>query len=241
MKWRIDPLGWVFPVNQDTRLLDIDERRRQLKKLQSQEALTNSDVAEFVLGAVMVTVDVKHDMIRTLETKAASQIGFAGAIMAILVTLGRSSIAPPAFLLAVSFLALCIFSNLVAMLVTEKDAPSPLLYNLTTILNDPENKGKIAASLAEAYGRYGLGLGVEAGKKSRYVLMGTLLLSIGVILVVLSSFWPSEQRELSIRCPNERCVVTVTQGVGDDGLSRGQHTGTHAPIRKGNLGRRNHS
>jgi hypothetical protein len=233
-KLRFDPLNWLFPVGKDERILDVEERRLQRSALEAQEDLTGSEVAEFVLSAVMFTIGAKQDMIRTLEAKAASQVGFAGAILAIMVTLGRSDSTKLLFLIAMGALTLCILSNLYAMFVSEYDAPSPLLYNLPSVLNDARNKGKIATSLAEAYGRYGLDLGVEAGKKSRYVRAGTILLATGIAFVLLSAFFPNSMREINIECPNGGCAVTVTQGVQNAGRQAERHdTSPHPSLRKG--------
>lgn len=214
MNWRrlSDPLNWFRPVKADAEVLSLAKRRLASAKLKRLAALQDASVSEFLLDAVMKTIDAKHDMIGTLETKASAQIGFAGAIMAIVVALERSQLV----WLAALLLGVSILANLRAMLVTEYRAPSPLMYNLDAVLADPGNKARIAATLTEAYGRYGMDLGVEAGKKSRYVLAGTLFLVFGVAVVVTSAFLPAQTGELKLSCPTTRCNVIV-QGTDSNG------------------------
>ena len=212
-----DPLDWFRPVSRDERVLEPNQRRLQRERLDKQETLSQSDVAEFVFSTVMQSVSAKHDIVRTLETKATSQMGFAGAILALLVTLGQSNVMQPPFLLAIIALTVCILASLRAVFITEYTTPSPLLYNIPSIASKAENKAKIALNLAEAYGRYGLDVGMEAGRKSRYVAAGSIALFVGIASVFASVFWSGQSRELSIRCPSERCNVTITQGVAHDG------------------------
>jgi hypothetical protein len=235
LKWRdaIDPLGWFWPIKGDERVMDAKERRHYRDDLDELRDISDAQTPEFVLSMVMLTVQSKHDTIQTLETKAASQIGFAGAIMAIMVALGR-----PGLIWAACVLGASILSNLRAMLVTEYVAPSPLIYNLIGTVKKPENKARIAIRLAEAYGRYAAQLGVEGHKKSRYVLLGTVLLVAGTFLLVALAL-TQRPGEISVRCPNDRCTVTVTQGADSNAQRPGRrYTKPSTGLRPGDWKRR---
>jgi hypothetical protein len=206
--------------------MDAKERRQWRDDLDSLSEISDSQTPEFVLSMIMLSVKSNHDTIDKLESKAASQIGFAGAIMAIMVALGR-----PGTVWSACILGASILSNLRAMLVTEYKAPSPLVYNLVGTIKRPENKGRIAVRLSEAYGRYASRLGIEAHKKSRYVILGTVLLVIGTFLLAALAL-TQVPGELTVRCPNQPCTITVTQGATVSGQRSGRgHSGTSTGIR----------
>ena len=206
-----DPLNWFWPVRSQTDLTSLRRRLDEKDKLRALAALTDSTVAEFLLEAIGKNVAAADKAIETLETKAASEIGFAGTIIAVFATLGRKD-----YLLAVAVpLALSILCNIRAMFVEEYALPSPVIYNLQSVVSDPANKARIALKLTEAYGDYSADLGVKCGRKSRYVRAGTLLLVVGVFMLLWAAWQrPPSSEGMSITCSSPPCVILATQPRG---------------------------
>lgn len=218
LAWLFDPLNWLSPVRRDPIAASLDERIEQKRKLESDvyQNITDEKVPSFLFTAIGKNVDAKHDAIKTLETKAASQIGFAGTIIAIFAALGEHT----HFLWIAIPLGISILASLRAIFVKEYNLPSPIVYNLDTILSDPNNAAKIASALTESYAQYGLDLGVAAGRTARYVSTGTIGLVVGVImLLVVTTLDKGTQQPVTITCSQPTCVIVQTKGTTANGRS----------------------
>jgi len=202
----LDPLNWFFPVRKDPLTNSLEKRLEWQQQFQSDfySKITDEAVPTFLFEAIGKNIDVTHDAIKTLETKAGQQIGFAGTIIAIFAALGDHA----HFLWIAVPLAISILLNLRAVFVKEYELPSPIVFNLNTIIVVPENKARIASALTEAYADYSLDLGVAAGRTARYVRWGTFGLVIGVaILLGVTTLGIPGSQTVTVTCDKPPCVI----------------------------------
>jgi len=143
-------------------------------------AVIDATVSEYVMTQVKVIVDLKLASMRTLEGKAAQIVGFAGTVTAVVGVFGRN-VPGPLLPGTVGFLLASIVCNLRGMAIRQDDVPSPSLYNISRVAENPVNKARIAMALAEAYTDYSLDLQHEAGLKARWINTGSVFFIAGLI------------------------------------------------------------
>lgn len=223
LSWLLDPLNWFLPVRRDPLAASLEERIASKSSLAEYTSVETADVAEFLFNAIGKNVDAKHKAIETLESKAASQIGFAGTIIAIFAALGDHA----HFLWVGIPLGISILASLRAVFVKSYNLPSPIVYNLESIISDAKNKGRIALELTESYNKYSLGLGVVGGRIARYVNVGAITLVIGVtILLAMALTGQPPNEPVSIKCDRPNCVIVVNKET-----TNGQRSGKSQSVR----------
>ena len=99
-------------------------------------AVIDATVSEYVMTQVKVIVDLKLASMRTLEGKAAQIVGFAGTVTAVVGVFGRN-VPGPLLPGTVGFLLASIVCNLRGMAIRQDDVPSPSLYNISRVAENP--------------------------------------------------------------------------------------------------------
>jgi hypothetical protein len=122
-----------------------------------------------------------------LDAKATAQIGFAGTAVALFTALGTQSTAPKLWIsLAFFGLILSIAFCACELWVKARKIPSLEYYLLNKTLDDPQNKGRIAAELCGSWGDYASDVQGIAGKKANWLKAATLAFLFGILSLAVA-------------------------------------------------------
>jgi hypothetical protein len=166
--------------------------------------IRDSTVADLLLAEAKYVIGQRLDTIKTLEGKAATQLGIVGSGIGLLSVFGATQSAPalahPAEILAAAaFLLLSIACNLTCISIGRTDVlPSLDVYNSEELVKSAEMKGRVSTSLTEGYLDLSNDLLRDSRTKGRLqqiatvcFLGGVLVLALNYVLVALHPQVPS--------------------------------------------------
>jgi hypothetical protein len=171
---------------EDSPEVSLKDREDTLNRLR-ESGLTSDSVPLFLLDQYQQLAERQTTSLSVLDAKATAQIGFAGTAVALFTALGTQSTAPKLWIsLAFFGLLLSIAFCACELWVKARKIPSLECYLLNKTLDDPKNKGRIAAELCGSWGDYASDVQDIAGKKANWLKAATLAFLFGILSLAVA-------------------------------------------------------
>lgn len=166
--------------------VSLAERRTVAERL-SKSPLTSDAVPLFLLDQYQQLAERETTSLSVLDAKATAQIGFAGAAVALFTALANQH-SPPKLWISLAFLGLVlsIACCVGELWVKARNIPNLDCYMLTSTLEDPRNKGRIAAELCGSWGDYATEVQDIASQKANWLKAATIAFLLGILFLAVA-------------------------------------------------------
>ena len=157
-----------------------------IKQRLKESPLDSEIVALFLLEKYEQLATIQVNSLRSLDGKATAQIGFAGTAVALFAAIGPKETSANWWqFAALGALILSIICCILSLRTRAWSTPTLDYYMPYEILNDPANKGKIAAELSGAWCDYAKDVQEIASDKAKWLDLASIVFVMGLILLVV--------------------------------------------------------
>jgi hypothetical protein len=170
--------------------IDIEARLKTSRQLKLAPSIVAPATAKLIYDAIVKVADRTTETNKLLEAKANGVIALSSALLGFGANFanGQHVAHWGVAVGAITSLLLAIGCAFRAHLITTFAFPSPAYYNVYSIAADPENEGKIALELGEAWHRYTtdertVGMSKNTWLNRSVAFMGLGLLAFAVLAV----------------------------------------------------------